>query len=53
MCGIFCFFSDKVESDTDLRWGGHFDDPVHIDDGYNVKHSLEYEQLFEQIQAHC
>ncbi len=32
-------FLDKVRADGDLRWGGDFskEDPVHIDDGLNVR----------------
>ena len=38
-----------------LRWGGDFTtrDPVHIDDGYNLKNAADYKVLYKKIQKEC
>lgn len=34
-----------------LRWGGDFNDPVHIDDGLNIAHPKLWDQKFAIIQS--
>lgn len=46
-------FLEAISADGTLRWGGDFDpeDPVHIDDGLNVKHPARYVLLLEKAWA--
>lgn len=50
---VKCFI-DGVKAQG-LRWGGDFTatDPVHIDDGYNVKYTANYKVLYAKIQKEC
>lgn len=43
-------FINDVRSDTDIRWGGDFEteDPVHLDDGLNIKDIKKWEQHYGQ-----
>ncbi|MDX1655038.1 MAG: peptidoglycan-binding protein [Candidatus Competibacteraceae bacterium] len=45
-------FLNAVRNDNDLRWGGDFTtpDPVHIDDGFNLKDSAGWDDKFPIIQ---
>ena len=44
-------FLEKVRADPELRWGGDFitEDPVHIDDGLNVRHPERWAQKFAAL----
>ena len=47
-------FIKDIEA-TGMRWGGVFypTDPVHIDDGLNLRDMNEWNQLFDEIQPKC
>jgi hypothetical protein len=44
-------FIDKIRKDSVLRWGGDFNDPVHIDDGLNIRSPAAWDAKFPIIQA--
>lgn len=46
-------FIKKIQEDEDLRWGGDFNtaDPVHIDDGLNVKNAAKWEGKYQITQS--
>lgn len=44
-------FINLVRNDVTLRWGGDFGDPVHIDDGLNLRQPSVWDQKFPLIQA--
>ena len=46
-------FIDAIRQDPGLRWGGDFnaEDPVHIDDGLNLKNPTEWEARYQATQA--
>lgn len=52
--GVKCFIS-SIRHDSSLRWGGEFhpEDPVHIDDGLNVRDRPLYNVLFISLQKNC
>ncbi|KAL9979454.1 hypothetical protein ACROYT_G017125 [Oculina patagonica] len=52
--GVTCFIS-SIRRDPNLRWGGDFHptDPVHIDDGLNVRDRSLYDILFTSLQENC
>lgn len=45
-------FLKSIIDDPDLRWGGKFrtTDPVHIDDGLNVKNRAKWEERYKAMQ---
>jgi murein L,D-transpeptidase YcbB/YkuD len=43
-------FIASIRQDSVLRWGGDFDDPVHIDDGLNLREPSVWDQKFPRIQ---
>jgi peptidoglycan hydrolase-like protein with peptidoglycan-binding domain len=45
-------FLKSIIDDPDLRWGGKFraTDPVHIDDGLNVKNRSKWEKRYKAMQ---
>ncbi len=45
-------FINAIRKDKDLRWGGDFrtQDPVHIDDGLNIKNPKEWEKRYLATQ---
>jgi hypothetical protein len=44
-------FINTIRQDPILRWGGDFDDPVHIDDGLNLRDPATWDAKFPIIQA--
>jgi len=44
-------FITSIRQDPTLRWGGDFKDPVHIDDGLNLREPNTWDQKFPKIQA--
>lgn len=44
-------FIQGIRNDAVLRWGGDFDDPVHIDDGLNINEPATWDAKFPIIQA--
>lgn len=44
-------FIRSIQIDPILRWGGDFGDPVHIDDGLNLRQPLTWAAKFPIIQA--
>lgn len=46
-------FIEGIRKDKGLRWGGDFgrQDPVHIDDAFNIKDPLGWEKKFRIIQT--
>ncbi|MEQ9550788.1 MAG: peptidoglycan-binding protein [Coleofasciculus sp. G3-WIS-01] len=44
-------FIRNIQNDPILRWGGDFGDPVHIDDGLNVRQPATWRAKFPIIQA--
>ena len=44
-------FISSIRNDPTLRWGGDFGDPVHIDDGLNLRQPRVWDQKFPLIQA--
>jgi hypothetical protein len=44
-------FINSIRQDQTLRWGGDFNDPVHIDDGLNLREPSTWDQKFPKIQA--
>ena len=52
--GVTCFIN-KIKGDPTLRWGGDFrtKDPVHIDDGLNLKDRPKYDKLYNELQKNC
>lgn len=45
-------FINDIRKDEVLRWGGDFnpEDPVHIDDGLNIRNKDEWERCYNEIQ---
>jgi len=45
-------FLKSIIDDPDLRWGGNFNtkDPVHIDDGLNLKNRTKWEERYKAMQ---
>ena len=46
----FTCFTNKVKSDSSMRWGISFNDPVHIDDGLNIKSTATWDQRYRATQ---
>ena len=44
---------DKIVADKELRWGDDFNDPMHIDDGLNLRDPKLYDQEFATCQMYC
>jgi hypothetical protein len=44
-------FITSIRNDPGLRWGGDFNDPVHIDDGLNLRAPSTWDTKFPIIQA--
>jgi Putative peptidoglycan binding domain/D-alanyl-D-alanine carboxypeptidase len=44
-------FINSIRSHPILRWGGDFNDPVHIDDGLNLRAPSIWDEKFEIIQT--
>ena len=44
-------FINTIRDDSELRWGGDFNDPVHIDDGLNITDPSAWDQKFPIIQS--
>jgi Putative peptidoglycan binding domain len=44
-------FIQSIRNDSTLRWGGDFDDPVHIDDGLNLREPATWDTKYPIIQA--
>lgn len=44
-------FLQAIRDDAVLRWGGDFNDPVHIDDGLNLRDAAAWNAKFPIIQA--
>lgn len=44
-------FIQNIRNDPTLRWGGDFNDPVHIDDGLNLAQPLTWDAKYPIIQA--
>ncbi len=44
-------FIKSIKNDPIMRWGGDFNDPVHIDDGLNLREPTTWETKFQIIQA--
>ncbi len=43
-------FISSIRNDPKLRWGGDFNDPVHIDDGLNIHNPNTWDAKFPIIQ---
>lgn len=43
-------FIDSIKNDKELRWGGEFNDPVHIDIPLNLKDKKLWEDRFKLLQ---
>ena len=43
-------FIDSIRKASPLRWGGDFNDPVHIDDGLNIHSPAVWNEKFDIIQ---
>ena len=52
--GVRCFIG-KIRSNSSLRWGGDFKktDPVHIDDGTNIKNPQLRNRLYNSVRRNC
>jgi len=46
-------FTDKIQSDRNLRWGQDFNDPVHIDDNLWYSNSNSWNSLYYDNQNNC
>ena len=46
----FTCFTDKVKRDSSMRWGISFNDPVHIDDGLNIKSTSRWDERYRATQ---
>jgi len=46
-------FTDKVNSDRNIRWGNSFNDPVHFDSGLNLNDKNKWDQLYYEHQGNC
>jgi len=44
-------FIKSIKDDPILRWGGDFNDPVHIDDGLNLREPATWDTKFSVIQT--
>jgi hypothetical protein len=44
-------FLNSIRNDATMRWGGDFGDPVHIDDGLNLREPSTWDAKFQIIQA--
>jgi hypothetical protein len=44
-------FVQSIRNDSVLRWGADFGDPVHIDDGFNLRNPVAWEQKYSIIQS--
>ncbi|KAL9960388.1 hypothetical protein ACROYT_G033839 [Oculina patagonica] len=51
---VKCFIF-KIQGHGILRWGGDFavPDPVHIDDGCNVRWRSVYDKMYKALQTNC
>eukprot|EP00163_Fabomonas_tropica_P009542 TRINITY_DN1934_c3_g1_i2.p1 TRINITY_DN1934_c3_g1~~TRINITY_DN1934_c3_g1_i2.p1 ORF type:complete len:307 (-),score=81.64 TRINITY_DN1934_c3_g1_i2:233-1153(-) len=45
-------FVQKIKA-AGLRWGGDFNDPVHFDDGLNIRNRAGYDALYVKIGNEC
>ena len=50
--GVRCFIN-RVQSDSVLRWGMSFNDPVHIDEPININNPSKWDQLYWKTQGAC
>ncbi|MEO1396551.1 MAG: peptidoglycan-binding protein [Cyanobacteria bacterium J06634_5] len=44
-------FITRIREDKTLRWGGDFNDPVHIDDGLNIRDRATWRKKYDIIQT--
>jgi len=44
-------FTDWVKNHNQLRWGNSFNDPVHIDDGINLRDRAKWDNHFYDNQS--
>jgi Putative peptidoglycan binding domain len=44
-------FITSIKNDPIMRWGGDFNDPVHIDDGLNIREPATWKEKFPIIQS--
>ena len=49
----FKCFTDKIQSDLNLRWGQDFNDPVHIDDNLYYSNANSWNSLYYDNQNNC
>ena len=44
-------FTDWLKNHNQLRWGNSFNDPVHIDDGINLRDRARWDKHFYDNQS--